>query len=106
MNLFLTIFLLVDQPIHIDRINMELSILYLSSSHCQNCINDVFLSLKINNADPNEMPLYAALHLGLHSLPKIFFISYLSNQLHCCTLPDKRCLSDGHDDVALFEWCL
>ena len=38
------------------------------------------------------------------------FISYLSYQLHCCTLPDKRCLShgmlplSGHDDVALFEW--
>ena len=37
------------------------------------------------------------------------FISYLSYQLHCCTLPDKRCLShgmlplSGHDDVALFE---
>ena len=38
------------------------------------------------------------------------FISYLSYELHCCTLPDKRCLShdmlplSGHDDVALFEW--
>ena len=38
-----------------------------------------------------------------------FFISYLSYQLHCCALPDKRCLShgmlplSGHDDVALFE---
>ena len=37
------------------------------------------------------------------------FIIYLSYQLHCCTLPDKRCLShgmlplSGHDDVALFE---
>ena len=37
------------------------------------------------------------------------FISYLSYQLHCCTLPDKHCLShgmlplSGHDDVALFE---
>ena len=36
-------------------------------------------------------------------------ISYLSYQLHCCALPDKRCLShgmlplSGHDDVALFE---
>ena len=36
-------------------------------------------------------------------------ISYLSYQLHCCTLPDKRCLShgmlplSGHDDVALFN---
>ena len=35
-------------------------------------------------------------------------ISYLSYQLYCCALPDKRCLSHGmlplsvHDDVALF----
>ena len=45
----------------------------------------------------------------LRGKEKIFeFISYLSYQLHCCTLPDKRCLShcmlplSGHDDVALF----
>ena len=37
------------------------------------------------------------------------FVSYLSYKLHCCALPDKRCLShgmlplSGHDDVALFE---
>ena len=36
-------------------------------------INIIFLSLKIdfvsaNSADPNEMPPYAAFHLGLHSL--------------------------------------
>ena len=24
-----------------------------------------------------------------------FFISYLSYKLHCCTLPDKHCLSHG-----------
>ena len=45
--------------------------------------------------------------LSGHTIPD--FISYLSYQLHCCTLPDKRCLShgmlplSGHDDVALFE---
>ena len=38
-----------------------------------------------------------------------FIISYLSYKLHCCPLPDKRCLShgmlplSGHDDVAFFE---
>ena len=37
------------------------------------------------------------------------FISNLSYLLHCCTLPDKRCLISGyvplsgHDDIALFE---
>ena len=38
----------------------------------------VFLSLKIvftlaNSADPDEMPPYAAFHLGLHCLPKAAF---------------------------------
>ena len=41
--------------------------------------------------------------------PKYVIISYLSYQLHCCTLPDKRCIShgmlplSGHDDVALLN---
>ena len=45
-----------------------------------------------------------------HVMAHIYtFISYLSYQLNCCALPDKRCLShgmlplSGHDDVALFE---
>ena len=38
----------------------------------------VLLSLKIeyvlaNSADPDEMPPYAAFHLGLHSMPKYPF---------------------------------
>ena len=38
----------------------------------------MFLSLKIdfvlaNNADPDEIPHYAAFHLGLHFLPKRTF---------------------------------
>ena len=38
----------------------------------------MFLSLMIvfisaNNADPDEMPPYAAFHLGLHYLPKNLF---------------------------------
>ena len=47
------------------------------------------------------------------SLRMIYYVnsilSYLSYLLHCCALPDKRCLShgmlplSGHDDVALFE---
>ena len=40
--------------------------------------NDVFLYPKIvfiiaNRADPDEMPPYAAFHLGLHYLPKYLF---------------------------------
>ena len=49
--------------------------------------------------------------LVVHILFEQYFslISYLSYQLHCCALPDKRCLShgmlplSGHDDVALLE---
>ena len=29
------------------------------------------------------------------SMSVMLFISYLSYYLHCCTLPDKRCLSHG-----------
>ena len=45
----------------------------------------------------------------LYGANVIGFISYLSCQLHCCALPDKRCLShgmlplSGHDDVALLN---
>ena len=49
------------------------------------------------------------LYVLLQYDPSVFhFISYLSYQLYCCALPDKRCLShgmlplSGHDDVALF----
>ena len=31
----------------------------------------------------------------LHSNELNTFVSYLSYQLHCCTLPEKRCLSHG-----------
>ena len=44
-------------------------------------IKIVFLSLKIvfvfaNGVDPDEMPHYAAFHLGLHCLPKYTFRSH------------------------------
>ena len=45
----------------------------------------VFLSLKIvfilvNSADPDEMPPYAAFHLGLHCLPKDQFTGILNEK--------------------------
>ena len=45
---------------------------------CLSNISDVFLYQKIvfisaNSADPDEMSLYAAFHLGLHCLPKYLF---------------------------------
>ena len=46
------------------------------------------------NADPTatmeQLDLAQCLQ---YWIPK--FISYLSYLLHCCTLPDKRCLSHG-----------
>ena len=67
---------LVDYPIHIDTISMELSILYFEGLLVKISIKfDIFLSLKIvfilaNSADPDEMLPYAAFHLGLHCLLK------------------------------------
>ena len=68
-------------PMHVDRISVELPILYFKGS--QNfpwdIINyDALLSLNIvfifaNSADPDEMLHYAAFHLGLHCLPKYLF---------------------------------
>ena len=46
---------------------------------------DVFMSLKFvfmlaNSADPDEMPPYAAFHLGRHCLPKYLFTRVQSEQ--------------------------
>ena len=40
---------------------------------------------KTNSADPDEMPPYAAFHLGLHCLPKYLFTGIQTekgNELH------------------------
>ena len=47
--------------------------------------NSVFLPLEIdfvlaNSADPDEMPNYAAFHLGLHCLPKYLFRGFRSTK--------------------------
>ena len=61
---------------HIDTISMGLPILYFKGSHVDFFLNnDVFLSLNVvlillNSADPHEIQLYAAFHMGLHCLPK------------------------------------
>ena len=47
--------------------------------------------------------------IGSFGLNRLTFISYLSYQLYCCALPDKRCLShgmlplSGHDDMAFLN---
>ena len=47
-------------------------------------LNEVFLYLKIvfilaNSDDLNEMPPYAAFHVGLHCLPKYLFTGLIHN---------------------------
>ena len=66
--------------LHIDAINMELSIC-IQMGHRLKFLNYVFLFLKIvlilkNSADPDEMPLKAELHLGLQYLLKYWFIIF------------------------------
>ena len=70
----------MDFPIHIDTINMELSILYFMGSQVKILNLNMFLSrntifILANSADQAEMPHHAAFHLGLHCLPKYLFTS-------------------------------
>ena len=73
------LFILMDYPIHIDTISMELSISYFKGFSVKISINGVLLSLKIvfilaYSADPDEMLPYVAFHLGIHCLHKYLFI--------------------------------
>ena len=70
-----------------------------------------FADISLEREKERERELFALLSLSFccRVVVSVVFISYLSYQLHCCTLPDKRCLShgmlplSGHDDVALFK---
>ena len=69
----------MDYPIHINTISMILFILYFCTSQNFN------KSLKIvriltNSADPDEMPLYVAFHLG-DSLQKMSVLYAAMKQL-------------------------
>ena len=60
---------------HIDMISMGLPILYFKESQVELYKFQCFLAMKVdlilaNSADPDEMQLNAAFHLGLHCLPK------------------------------------
>ena len=65
--------------------------------------------MDINGWMGHLLPIHNGTQPDIKCSIVFIFISYLSYQLHCCTLPDKRCLShgmlplSGHDDVALFE---
>ena len=57
---------------------MELSILHIKGLPFKISINDEFLSSKFvfilaNSADPDEIWLYVAFHLGLHCFRKYLF---------------------------------
>ena len=61
------------------------SIIYIKGSHVTISIHNVFLSLQIdsvltNSADPDEMPPYAAFHLGLPCFPKYQFRGFWSRK--------------------------
>ena len=77
----LTLFILMNFPVHIDTISMDLLILYLWESQGQiSKFLYISLSLKIayilaNSADPDEMPPKATFHLVRHCLPQYLFIS-------------------------------
>ena len=43
-----------------------------------------------NSVDPDEMPHYAAFHLGLNCLPKKAFMSHDSQSLVCKVLSDPN----------------
>ena len=58
----------MDYPIHIDTISIELSILYFKRLVVKILYKIMYVLILANNADPDEMPPYAAsaFHLGLH----------------------------------------
>ena len=74
----------MDFPIRIDTISMELSLCIIKASWLKILKRLVLLSLKIvftflNSADTDEMPPYAAFHLGLHCLPK-YLLTGIKNE--------------------------
>ena len=73
----------MECSIKFDAVRSGWSIVYIEGSHVIISKIMVFLSLKIdfvlaNNADPDEMPHYAAFHLGLHCSPKYPFWGFWS----------------------------
>ena len=63
----LTLFILMDYPIHIDTISRDLFILYFKGLSVINYISvsEVFF-INANSADPDEILPSAAFHLDLH----------------------------------------
>ena len=65
----------MEFSIKFDTVNSRWAIIYNEGSQVILSKNIAFLHLEVdfvlaNSADPDEMPNYAAFHLGLHCLPK------------------------------------
>ena len=78
----LTLFVPIEFSIKFVTVKSGWSILYIEGSQVIIPKNIVFFSLKIdfilaNSADPDEMPHYAAFHLGLLCLPKYLFRGFM-----------------------------
>ena len=68
----------MDYALPIDRISMDLPILYFKGSQVEISIYDafpsqIFVFIFANSADPDVMPHDVAFHLGLHCLQKHLF---------------------------------
>ena len=78
IQIWLTLCILMDSSTWYDTIHLGWFIVHKKGSQVSFPNNDVISSLKLlsilaNSADPDEMPHYAAFHLGLHCLPKYLF---------------------------------
>ena len=84
LTICLTLLRPMECSIKFDTVRSGWSIVYIEGS--QVIISKKYLSfLKINfvlakSADPDEMPHYAAFHLGLHCLPKYWFRCFWSSK--------------------------
>ena len=75
----LTLCILMDYSFWFDTINLELSIVCIWGVRLcfYKCIFGLkFLLTLTTSVDPDEMPHYAAFHLGLHCLSKCLFINF------------------------------
>ena len=76
-----------DFPLHTDTISRDCP-LCISLGHTSKFLNfNIFLSPKtvsilVYNEDLDEMPHYAAFHLGLHCLPKYLFIGIQNEKVY------------------------
>ena len=78
----LTLFILMNFPIYIDTISMDMSILYFTGS----LVKISIFFILANSADPDEMLHYVAFHLGLHCLP------IMQHFIWVCTVCQSTCL--------------